>query len=408
MGCLTNAELINSMGVKIIGYDYSRVKSPYRLARNTHPTHCLSRLPNTYTMSLIVIYNPICGHGLAKALFEDEVIPLIRNHGREIQGIFETTHVGHAGEIVLNELRSSDTALTVILGSGDGTLHEIVNALHDHIPSTEGHDPKDISFVLVPCGTANALYSSLFPPTPQDNSDSKTYQLRSVQSFLQPNPNHTPLTVALTSTYPENKVDKPTQTSISVVVASTSLHASILHDSEALRASVPGIDRFKIAAQQNITRWYSARVKLLPKAGLSSVEWYDPAQAKFIHIEDPVELEGPFAYFLSTVNVDRLEPAFRITPLHLASGTISSSLEVVVLRPLRDPSIRDSSDESKSQFASTSGLILGAAYNDGAHVRMRFDKHGSITENGDGASVVEYYRCGGWEWFPVSVQLKMR
>ena len=69
--------------------------------------------------------------------------------------------------------------------------------------------------------------------------------------------------------------------------------------------------------------------------------------------------------------------------------------------------INDSSDESRSQFAATSGTVLQGAYRDGAHIRMRYDQDGSITEEGDGVSVIEYYRCGGWEWTPVSYSLHL-
>lgn len=353
-------------------------------------------------MSLIVIYNPVCGHGTAKALFEDDIIPFITGRGREIHGIFSTTHPGHAGEIALEQLRSTSQDLTIVLGSGDGTLHEIVDALKGFSNKDQQLGSRAVSFVLVPCGTANALYSSLFPQTSYDTTK-KAYAFHSLLSLISPTTSPTPLTFALTSLHQAAEGNKVVQTSVSVVVASTSLHASILHDSEALRASVPGIERFKLAAQKNITRWYSAQVKLLPKAG-SAVELYDPTQAKFIPLEGSATLDGPFAYFLSTVNVDRLEPVFRVTPLRQVSASaIGSSLEVVVIRPLRSPSIEDSSDESRIRFAKISETVLMGAYRDGAHVHMRYDKDGSVIEDGPGVSVVEYYRCGGWEWTPVSV-----
>lgn len=108
---------------------------------------------------------------------------------------------------------------------------------------------------------------------------------------------------------------------VSAVVTSTSLHASILHDSESLRKEMPGIERFKIAAESNSTKWYNSYVKLLPEDNSGVVQMYDPSTKTFVEhpesdVDDPiVDLSGPFSYFLSVVNVDRLEPAFRITPL---------------------------------------------------------------------------------------------
>jgi len=43
---------------------------------------------------------------------------------------------------------------------------------------------------------------------------------------------------------------------------------------------------------------------------------------------------------------------------------------------------------------------MGSAYADGTHVNLRYDGKGEVTDEGDGIPVVEYVRCGGWEWIP--------
>ncbi|KAI0792939.1 ATP-NAD kinase-like domain-containing protein [Abortiporus biennis] len=367
----------------------------------------------------LVIYNPVCGDSTAKKLFTEHVIPLLHKSGKIIppDNIIETTHLGHAGEVVLDLLRTQPgEQLSIILGSGDGTLHEIVSAIQHSTTVTWGK--TDITFALVPCGTANALYSSLFPPTSTtgEGDPQLTYKLQSVQSFLSSKPTEKPLSLAVTSTYPASQSNAketikniPIATSTSVVVASTALHASILHDSEALRASIPTMERFKVAAQQNITHWYSAKVKLLPPPGIDNdVLLYDPGKNEFVKKGSDVELEGPFAYFLSTVNVDRLEPAFRITPLFTSLVPHRQSLDIVIVRPLRDPSISGISEEAKGNFAAKSVQVLAqGAYQDGAHIRMRYNEDGSIdTTSDEGSTVVEYYRCGGWEWVPESTDIQ--
>jgi hypothetical protein len=201
------------------------------------------------------------------------------------------------------------------------------------------------------------------------------------------------------------------------VVTSTALHASILHDSEALRATVPGIERFKLAAAQNATTWYRARVRLL-----APVQRYDVASDAFVPVsvvapyegarnnkrstgdgEPPEVLSGPFAYFLSTVNVDRLEPLFRIAPLQRAlpppRGT--RTMDVLAVRPLRDPSLEGKSgDGERERFKERLWGMFGEAYQDGAHIHARYDAQDG---NADGQQpVVEYFRVGGWEWIPVS------
>ncbi|RPD65789.1 hypothetical protein L226DRAFT_529933 [Lentinus tigrinus ALCF2SS1-7] len=359
-------------------------------------------------MPLLVVYNPVSGDGSGGALFKEHVLPLLKEKNVTPDRVEETTAPGHAGTLVADFLATvpdGTDAVSVILGSGDGTLHELINALNS-LPSSKPL-PR-INLALVPCGTANALYASLFPPTPDD--DPVQSRLKSVNAFLSSSPHTVPLNLAVTvlSGGPGGQ-SKPRQVSISAVVASTALHASILHDSEALRASDPSMERFKTAAMQNITRWYAASVKLFPREGAGFVEVFDPAAQAFVPHEastedDPiVDLAGPFAYFLSTVNVDRLEPKFRIAPRGrdvLAPEGKSAALDVVIVRPMRDPSYEMESEEARAKFAGKAGAVLGAAYQDGAHVNLRYDEIGKIVAEGTGPTVVEYIRCGGWEWEP--------
>lgn len=149
-------------------------------------------------------------------------------------------------------------------------------------------------------------------------------------------------------------------------------------------------------------------MKLLPAPAAGKVQIYDPATKTFgDHTEsdndDPiVDLDGPFVYFLSTVNVDRLEPAFRITPLARAIPPVEATCEVVIIRPLRDPSHSWDNPEARVAFEPKLWAVLGAAYQEGAHIDLRYDESGEIVMTGDGPTVVEYIRCGGWEWIPVS------
>ena len=365
-------------------------------------------------MPLLVVYNPVSGDSSGGAFFKEHVLPLLKDKNVTPDRVEQTTAPGHAGTLVADFLATvpeSTEAVSVVLGSGDGTLHELINALNN-APSSKPL-PR-INLALVPCGTANALYASLFPPTDED--DAVQYKLKSVNAFLSPTPHAVPLNLAVTvlSAPPvaaPGQPQPPRQVSISAVVASTALHASILHDSEALRASDPSMNRFKTAALQNITRWYAASVKLFPREGAGVVEAWDPAAQAFAPHEastedDPiVDMPGPFAYFLSTVNVDRLEPKFKIAPRGrdvLAPEGKSAALDVVIVRPMRDPSYDMDSEEARAKFAEKAGAVLGAAYQDGAHVNLRYDEDGKIVADGTGTTVVEYIRCGGWEWEPVS------
>ncbi|KAF9269697.1 hypothetical protein L218DRAFT_890467 [Marasmius fiardii PR-910] len=350
----------------------------------------------------IAIYNPICGNGSSKSLFEQEVIPLFERANKPVPKLIATERPGHAGEIVKEVLETSKgETIVVILGSGDGTLHEIINLLS----SSELKGPRagtalsKLYFALVPCGTANALFSSLFPPPTPDSLNDVVYRLQSVQSFIDGR-SAIPLTLAIsTLSSPPGKH----QPIVSAVVVSTSLHAAILKDSEALRQEMPGIERFKVAAQNNLEKWSNGHAKLLPAAKVGVVEVYDPETKSFVPYsddeDDVIDVYGPFAYFLSTVNIDRLEPWFRITPLAKDIVPVEATCELLLVRPLRDPSLTWDSPDARQMFAPKLMKVLKEAYNNGNHINLTYDDKGEVVE-GDGPAVVEYVRCGGWEWVP--------
>jgi hypothetical protein len=364
-------------------------------------------------MPLLVVYNPVCGDGGAKALFETTVLPFLEKYGKTVDKLVVTEKELDAGSAVLEFLESMEGDTTVVLGSGDGTLHEIINTICSaELKGLRASAPlQHLRFALVPCGTANAIYSSLFPPS-QIKLDSASYKLKSLQAFVDDSKT-IPLTLAISSLSlpPWSKPNRP-QVAISGVVTSTALHATILRDSEALRAEMPGIERFKVAAQNNITKWYTSYVKLLPVPSVGVVQIYDPSKKEFVshdesHPDDPiVDVDGPFAYFLSTVNVDRLEPAFRITPLHSTIPPTAASVDIVMMRPLRDPSLNwdrpGERQDARQAFAQKATTVLQGAYKDGIHIDMRYGKNGEIELDGVGPTIVEYVRCGGWEWTPAS------
>ncbi|KAI0315535.1 hypothetical protein OF83DRAFT_346993 [Amylostereum chailletii] len=372
-------------------------------------------------MALLVIYNPVCGSSSGQQIAESQVLPLLHKHDKVPDKVVRTESSRHAGEIVVDFVKNAppDGELTIVLVSGDGTLHDIVNALYTYANSREKKEKAipQLRLVLVAGGTANALHSSYFPPS--GLPDSSTL-LSSLHSYLSPSSSLTPLT--LTRTTILSPSDGEITSIVSAVVTSTSLHASILHDAEELRPSIPSLDRFKVAAEKNATRWYHARLHLhsAPSASTlgthapvpSPILQYDPTKDVFVPVvstssendsssSQVLELEGPFSYMLTTVNVDRLEPTFRISPLHRSHPPLSpQTTDVVVVRPLRDPSLDNESEESRSSFKAKVWGALGGAYQDGAHVKLRYGANGELAREGEGETVVECFRAGGWEWIP--------
>lgn len=372
-------------------------------------------------MPLIVIYNPVSGDRTAPKLTTDTIIPLLATHNVTPDKVAATEYVGHAGELLLSYidcLAPSTEPITLILASGDGTLHEILNALHNARFKREGNLPS-LRVALIPSGTGNALHSTFFPPSGSASPTAEPTLLASLLSFLSATPRLIPLTLARASTSSsppaQSALRDPFAASessrsassdvdvLSAVVTSTALHAAILHDSEALRASMPGVERFKVAAEQNMTTWYHGRVKFLPP-----VQQYDVNKGAFIDFdqEDKVgglkELVGPFSYFLSTVNVDRLEALFRITPLQrtLPPPPGAHTMDVLVVRPLLDKSLDGKDDEeTREKFKERLWAMFHAAYQDGAHMKAQHDSPDGKTKR---MPVMEYFRVGGWQWIPVS------
>lgn len=377
-------------------------------------------------MPLIVVYNPVSGARTGAKLTAETIIPLLASYNVSPDKVASTEFAGHAGTLVLSYINSLATSvraegITLVLVSGDGTLHEIVNALHSARAKQDGPFPS-LRIVLIPGGTANALHATYFPPpspsssSPSSAAAAEPMLLASLLSFLSATPRLLPLTLAHTSTIPPSALQvqgsserpkdestasvSPSSGVISIVVTSTALHAAILHDSEALRASVPGVERYKLAAVQNTKTWHRARARLL-----GPVQRYDVTADALVAVteEEPLELPGPFVYFLSTVNVDRLEPLFRIAPLQRAllppSG--AQTMDVIAVHPLRDPSLEGKSGEAeREKFSERIWSTIGEAYQDGAHIRARYEAQDGRTE---GLPVVEYFRVRGWEWIPVSL-----
>ncbi|KIM65130.1 hypothetical protein SCLCIDRAFT_113725 [Scleroderma citrinum Foug A] len=344
-------------------------------------------------LSILVLYNPACGDNTAREFFETHVLPRLERSGIIPSAVVATEGVGHAGTVVIDFLKQHEGDVAIVLGSGDGTLHEIINALAFSYTNTT---QRAIPFVLVPCGTANALYSSLF--TPSSEQDPIASRLSSLEAFIA---RSKPKSLALACTsLVGGTLQQNSRTVISVVVTSTALHASILKDSELLRKDIPGIERFKVAAQQNITRWYRSRVRLLPILSTGIVQVYDADADDFVPYQGSLDMSASFWYFLSTVNVDRLEPAFRITPLMSRIPSQDVSLDVVVVRPERDPAFTSDTPTTREAFARKTGVVFSGAYQDGNHIRFRYRQDGEIGDYRSGPAVVEYFRCGGWEWVP--------
>jgi hypothetical protein len=200
------------------------------------------------------------------------------------------------------------------------------------------------------------------------SQDKKTFALR---AFLAGTLPHS-LTIATTTISTASEASSGVAARLTVrvtVVTSAALYATIPHVSEALRASIPGVERFKRAAAENIPRRSHASATLVPTSGAEILP-YLPVLLLPVH-----DHRGPARARLPHRAARRAAPA--------------------------GPGVDTA--EARAAFVPKVTEVLYAAYRDGAHVDMVYAPDGSVVgsaEAGEGKPVVEYFRCGGWQWVP--------
>ena len=245
----------------------------------------------------------------------------------------------------------------------------------------------------------------MFPPeTAAFALDSPLALLHSLIAYLRADskttPNPLPLALnVLLNTHSPSPI-------ITTVVTSAALHAAILYDAEQLRESHPGVERFKIAAHQNANVWWDGNLRLLGEPSI-----YSPATKEWQPLaEDARTIAGPYSYLVSSL-VSRFETNFVVAPLrspiHSLKPTVPS-VDLVLIRPLRRPATRraweaagsDGEQQAavRTEFVSKVWEVTGGIYDGGKHVDAVYDDEGEEEQVG----VVEYIRCEGFEWQPVS------
>ncbi|GAA5987187.1 hypothetical protein JCM10908_001853 [Rhodotorula pacifica] len=376
----------------------------------------------------VVISNSHAGARKATELWEDVVAPLL-DYALPPSVVFDgkVLHTASAGdgERIGRELRKAQQEqhaaaqrLVLLVLGGDGTVHEVLNGLLLDENGNKQALAESAELVLIPAGTANALYYHTFPPeSPSFPLETPTSAFYSLLSFLQngsatSSSDHLqPITLAL-NTLPATATPSPSKRVLTTVVSSAALHACLLHDAEELRETHPGLERFKIAAQQNVQRWWEGTLKLE-----GNVRVYSPAKREWVPAnagaasETPSTLEGPFAY-LVTALVSRFEPSFVVAPFRTASHPLSpsnevASIDVICIRPTRHaPTSRlvqaGQEKEARDAWVQRIWEVTGGMYAGGKHVDQRYEE-GEIAPLGEGEltdAVVEVYRCERLRWLP--------
>lgn len=239
------------------------------------------------------------GHDLVKTL-----IRMIADHDIDY-AVHETQTANDGLRVAKAMVRNTSVHLpysVIAVVGGDGTLHDLVNGIMQLEPHAT---TRGIRFALIPSGTANAVYHSLFPETCKDPHNFDRF-LSVKEALKEPPASVAPLSICRISANPNNHgTSKP---SYACVVASTCLHANILETASTpeMRKLYPGVERFQKAAEQHLGTAYSAKLTLhpvtsqFPRIHRWSIE-HD--QWEGLSPESMV-IQGKFAYFVSAL-VDR-------------------------------------------------------------------------------------------------------
>ncbi|PLW48833.1 hypothetical protein PCANC_07478 [Puccinia coronata f. sp. avenae] len=381
----------------------------------------------------LVIWNDHAGRRLAKKWLVAVILPILHLVGippSDLQ-VFESRQNGWEDYLVKSTHPKRSTKV-IILG-GDGTISDFINQAQDSLQERkrldldDGSNPIKMDLIILPFGTANAMFFNAHP-TVKELDRPKDILTGLLNALLEPTrmadglPEPSPSRLTLASVETLDHTNTLVQGSVSFVVTSTALHASILDTANQLVLQPDyqptGTEVFKQAFLKSVAQTWKASVTLLPSAQDGLIQRYDPSIETLVPVRmdaqdanaREVRLEGPFSYFTACL-VDRLESKFMIAPLRNPvrfplsdESTRSSTIDVIIIRPTRDPGLKllledahSSSQLRADALTNFIGVVMQAAYQDGLHINLLAN---------DRLPIVEYYRCGGWTWSPTDEDLK--
>lgn len=304
-----------------------------------------SQPPDTSDTETHVIISTASGTNKAETFYDQAVKPVLTTLFSRGHVNFLTHRTESASTIreltddIIFPTANAGISLRIILLSGDGGVIDLVNGLLSRPISPYYKAPQ---VVLIPLGTANALYHSI--NAGKDN----TWGLRTLSSSTSE-----PLPAFIASFSPKARllvdearreeelpVDTKTQrpTLYGTVVCSWGMHASLVADSDTAEYRKFGVERFKMAAKEALypadgspPHPYKAKVSVLKGS-----DWR------------PLDSDDHM-YVLATM-VSNLEKPFCISP---ATKPLDNSIHLVHFGPT-------SGDEAMR--------LMGLAYQGGKHV----------------------------------------
>jgi sphingosine kinase len=114
-----------------------------------------------------IVVNPYSGGKLGRVVWETILFPKLEESGVSYS-LLLTEYAGHAAEVA-RTAKFVEAIDVIVIVSGDGLLHEVLNGLAERFPTHQLFMKflKTVSFALIPAGTSNGLSSSLVSSDPK-------------------------------------------------------------------------------------------------------------------------------------------------------------------------------------------------------------------------------------------------
>ncbi|KAI3116116.1 hypothetical protein CBS147333_726 [Penicillium roqueforti] len=266
-----------------------------------------SHLRHEDTPVIQVVVSTGSGTGNANTVFGNVVQPLLEYIGLENYELYETQSAETIVELARSrflERAHNSVPQTIILLSGDGALIDILEIFYKSKTSI-GVSPN---IVLIPCGTGNAMASSI---------GLRSGPVPGLSTLLRGSPSSIPVFAAKFSPGSRLVIDEGrhradidtdvNHTLYGAVVASWGLHAALVADSDTSEYRKFGADRFKMAANE----------LLHPSDGTPPHQFKGKITLSTLNGPNETRqqaVEGPEHMYALTALVPRLEKDFLISP----------------------------------------------------------------------------------------------
>lgn len=260
------------------------------------------------------------------------------------------------------QVDGSQKQVTLIILSGDTSIHEFVNNLSS---SKGAKSQRELNFGIIPLGTGNAFALELGITNPIEavlnifsNSFAETDKLaelelntvKKIKPFTLYEATFSKGSYYYNSNDSSEKNREYLEKLKFFVVLSWGFHAAIVADSDSPQLRQLGNDRFKVAALDNINhikQEYKGEVYIRDQTDSSNIQEESNQNQKNLKKDrwhflsnDPI---GHYSYFLISL-VNSLEPGFKISP---SSDFLKSQAYVILIPYIRGDSINQDGKDTK-------------------------------------------------------------